>query len=357
MTGMGRLLSYFSQKIAFELPQEAYIDIFDSRVDRPMPIPGRGLLNCEYGICEYQCFLPFPERDDSSFIAELTEDNPRQENPYRIDQFPKILTWENLRENCCEDFLDSSRTDMALVGLDYYEHRPAAVDFDAIRSIAIYGKRNFGKLNLLHLLLYGIRKKFPGARYVFLDDGRKRLEEIDSALTEGEEIHRLNSVTEFRDFLLQMHYISKKNMGVASAPMRLEEEPQEEETPFTVFVLQSKALYRNSAESKQLFTRWLPNAVAEAEAKGYLIIFSDVPHISEADMRSPFNDNIALAFLLDNIAEFLGGRGSRSVLSEAFSTEDIQDLKAAYAKCMLGDGYMYDTGGDELKKIKFINTS
>ena len=57
-----------------------------------------------------------------------------------------------------------------------------------------------------------------------------------------------------------------------------------------------------------------------------------------------------MAFLLDNIAEFVSDRGSRSVFGEM----DPKELKNEYAKCELGDGYYYDIESDELKKIKLI---
>lgn len=54
--------------------------------------------------------------------------------------------------------------------------------------------------------------------------------------------------------------------------------------------------------------------------------------------------------MLDNIAEFVADRGSRSVFGEM----DPKELKNEYARCELGDGYYFDIESDELRKIKII---
>lgn len=351
LAGTGRFLANFGKKIAFEMSSESYMDFFGTRVDTPMRLPGRGMINCAYGVCEFQCFLPFPTLDDGPELEALLLLNPRKENPYRIEQFPKVLTWSNLEQHCLGGLENLNNS--AVVGLDYYEHRAVTVDFNQMRSIAIYGKRGFGKLNLLQLLLKEIRLQHPDARYVFLDDGRKRLEQISPSLTKGLDLHKFSSVSAFRTFLKEHGYDSTIAPGTRPSSRSSEEIPVVK-NPFSVFVIQSKAFYRGGIDSKYLLSKWLPEAVAEAEAKGYILLFSDIPQITDADMYSPFNDSISISFLLDNLVEFIEGRGKRSVLSEVIPMDDPRELKQEYARCTLGDGYVYDVNGDELKKVKFI---
>ncbi len=92
--------------------------------------------------------------------------------------------------------------------------------------------------------------------------------------------------------------------------------------------------------------------IAAAEEKNYWFIFSDVRKIgnNDRDTESSLNNSISAAFLLDNIAEFVSDRGSRSVFGEM----DPKELKNEYARCELGDGYYFDIESDELKKIKII---
>ena len=61
------------------------------------------------------------------------------------------------------------------VGLDYVEFKPINVDFSDSRVVAIYGKKEFGKTNLLRLLLQNLKNNKKNSRFVFFDDGRKQL--------------------------------------------------------------------------------------------------------------------------------------------------------------------------------------
>jgi hypothetical protein len=123
-----------------------------------------------------------------------------------------------------------------------------------------------------------------------------------------------------------------------------------EQAPFTVFVIQSKLVYLNANENKRFINAILPQLVAVAEERGYLFIFSDVQKISDAEQNSFFNNIISTAFLLDNIAEFAGERGQKTI----FGNMDVKSLKEDYARCEKGDGYFYDVEADNLLKLKFI---
>ena len=121
----------------------------------------------------------------------------------------------------------------------------------------------------------------------------------------------------------------------------------------TVFVLQSKFLYVNSAASKDFMEVILPSLVARADEMNWIFIFTDVKPISDSEMRENFNTTISAAFLLDSIAEFVNERGGKSV----FGGMDVKSLQEEYAPCELGDGYYYSIEKDELKKLKFIKES
>ena len=88
----------------------------------------------------------------------------------------------------------------------------------------------------------------------------------------------------------------------------------------------------------------------DTKEKGCLFIFSDVPNISGHDAQQIFKYNISVAFLLDNIGEFMMNRSDKT----AFGCMDAQELKEEYARCSLGDGYYYDVEADDLKKLKFV---
>lgn len=156
--GINRLLSNFGQKYAFEMPNESYYDIFGAKVNKPMKLPGRGIANIDAATYEFQCFLPFPTRDDDDSLAKLIEKTAKYPNDHVMAAFSEDLTWDNYLYYCAKDAFKLPSDDHVVVGLDYYEHKPVAVNIAESRSIAIYGKRKFGKSNLLQLLLNDISK-------------------------------------------------------------------------------------------------------------------------------------------------------------------------------------------------------
>lgn len=128
--------------------------------------------------------------------------------------------------------------------------------------------------------------------------------------------------------------------------------PESKNNPFTVFVIQGKSLYRGGNIINALLG-YLSELNAKAEDRGYLFIFSDVRRFSDAYQQVMFNNLISAAFLFDNIGDFVGDRGNKSVFGEM----DAKELKAEFAKCSLGDGYFYDTEADKLMKMKVLDES
>ena len=70
----------------------------------------------------------------------------------------------------------------------------------------------------------------------------------------------------------------------------------------------------------------------------------------EREHNETLHRMLGVAFLLDNIGEFVADRGSKSV----FGDMDAKELKSLYAKCEVGDGYCYQIEEDDLKKLKFL---
>lgn len=64
------------------------------------------------------------------------------------------------------------------MGLDYVDFCPVTIDLGKSHVIVIYGKKEFGKTNLLKLLINGLVEQKEDIRLVFFDDGRNQLSEI-----------------------------------------------------------------------------------------------------------------------------------------------------------------------------------
>lgn len=404
--GLGSYLGSFKQKIAFEMPQDKYTEIFIEKVGVIGNNPGHGFANVTVkpeGVTgtfkmnlpyEVQCLLPYKLGNQKNnadtqeeFARKLKQKFDFAEGKYakcvkKYQTFPKELTitdYEKIKQSPKEEF-PNLKTPVS-VGLDYVDFCPVMVDVEQSHVIAIYGKRQFGKTNLLNLLLDGISNQKQDLRMVFFDDGRNQLQKIydrfrknrdcvyfngfseeslklEAAGSKPEEI-RTKKISPLQRFYLYLNenYIDlPKNLigsifGVSDLDTkRIVNKTNYPDLPFTIFVIQSKLVYLNTTESRQFIEKALPRLISVSEDKGYLFIFSDVQKINEMETNIVFNNSISTAFLLDNIAEFAGERGQRTV----FGNMDVKSLKEDYAPCEKGDGYFYDIEADKLLKAKFI---
>lgn len=170
-------------------------------------------------------------------------------------------------------------------------------------------------------------------------------------------IRKISPLQKFYLYLNENYLqVSKKIMGgifgitLESDCNRIQSRKEYPDTPFTVFIIQSKLVYLNTMENRYFIEKILPQMVSVAEDRGYLFLFTDVQKINEPDTNAVFNNTVSTVFLLDNIAEFAGERGQRTV----FGNMDVKALKEDYARCEKGDGYFYDIEADTLLKAKFI---
>lgn len=337
--GLSKFLASFGRKFAFDVSTEVYIDVFGMKINEPMKNPGRGVSMIDGKPREFQAFLPFENEkaELNSFIAALSD------LPYhapKLQGFGEELTVSNFTQysaNGISVSVAEAIEDVIAVGLDYYEHLPILVNLKEMHSIGIYGKKKFGKTNLLQILLRSIKAKHPDYLTVLVDDGRKQLSEFyDPESPKSIYLGKIELLTEFLD---KHGYFAKPGNRAF----------QEQETPTTVFVLQNKMLFQSSG--KNLLSAF-SKMTASAEEKGYYFIYSDIRKIGNSDREAEayLNNSFSVAFLLDNIAEFISDKGSRSVFGEM----DAKELKSEYARCELGDGYFYDIDSDELKKMRFL---
>ena len=395
----------FKQKVAFEMPQDKYSEIFIGKVTSIGSNPGHGFANVTVkpeGVTgtfrmnlpyEVQCTLPYRSDDaaggvdtEEGFFAELKRKFGYSGDRYsktvkKYQTFPKELTWEEydrIKQHPKDG--DKAPNLPVSVGLDYVDFYPVRVDLGKSHVIAIYGKKEFGKTNLLSLLLRGLAEQKQDARMVFFDDGRNQLgalydtykDKLDCRLinkfgeialrfNDGEDkTKKLSPLQQFYVYLNENYAsLDKRFMsGIYGVSRELSKEYNRipgcdtEHAPFTVFVIQSKLVYLNTNENKYFINSILPQMVAVAQERGFLFIFSDVQKISDAEQNSIFNNFVSTAFLLDNIAEFAGERGQKTM----FGNMDVKSLKEDYAKCEKGDGYFYDVEADSLLKLKFIKS-
>lgn len=407
--GISRYLLSFEQLISLNLAPDKCVELFGSKVDSIGNIPGRGYANVTErpkGITgtfnmnypyELQCKIASDIIDESGeFISILRSkfhydkssgEYLRQAKKFHI--FPQELKPQDF-VRLCQPLEEGEKVPSELnvdVGLDYVDFKPIGVDFKDTRSVAIYGKKEFGKTNLLKMLLSGLVSKKPYMRYIFFDDGRKQLKslyeqytaeyaingkyigefaEIPVKLSNGTTVNR--KLSPMQQFYLMIHQeymdlnkdfnnsIIDQIYGVDDENVYVDDTKSEADKMNampTVFVIQSKSVYLNSKISTDFIHYVLPELLDLAESRDFIFLFTDVKKITEVEVNSVFNSTLKIVFLLDNIAEFASERGGKSVFGEM----DIKSLKEDYARCEIGDGYYYDVEADSLKKGKFIDVS
>lgn len=391
--GLNSYMNSFKQKIALEMPVDSYMDIFNHKVIPVGNNPGHGYSNIT--LIPQNITGTFPVQNAYELQLNLSDSIHNTDFKNNLEKFfaertvkkyrrfPEILTeseFYNFVGGKPDTFrtTDSVKNNSVVVGLDYTECKPLNIDFDTTKVIAIYGKKEFGKTNLLRRLLKNmlIDEKY---NFVFFDDGREQLKKnIADVVPEGQRkiyiqgfeettvkdrngtktIVKLSPIQAFIKCIHEryMDLSGIRRMGdlvtsdIFGKGMSIDSKASEIYNNNTVFVLQSKFLYVNSAAAKIFMEIILPSLAARAEEKNWIFIFSDVKNISDSDNRDNFNSTIGTAFLLDNIAEFVSERGQKSI----FGSMDIKSLKEEYARCEKGDGYVYSIEKDDLKKVKFI---
>ena len=374
-TGVGRLLTNFAQKIGFGLNADEYMDVFGSKIIPPMRLPGRGIANVQSQNYEFQCFLPFPmaEKKGLEPMLKAAEKTP---NPRFMKAFERVLSVEDLARVADE------QPNQVAIGLDYYEHKPVFLDYGNDKAIGIYGKRQFGKTNLLKLILDGIRQQHSDYRFVYLDDGRNQLRQVmkySFSNTPEERDRILNDIKQngyFRvedefylrepdklaEFLVNHGYVGNRSTE-STGPRRTgetttvstENKPAMLEQKTTVFVIDNKMFYQApgdiSSKGCRLFARYLPELIGRAEDTGNIVIFAEIRNMNDVN-RDDFDRLLSVAFLLDNLGEFIMDRGNKTV----FRDMDAKEMKMTYARCEVGDGYIYNIEADKLQKLKFAKT-
>ena len=330
LSGLAKLKVHVSKRVAFDMPAENYGDIFSTKVIKPIKKQGRGLADCGNVIREIQAAY-FDGKHETNMLKEY-----KGEPSGRIKAFKE------------EDFLYNVNAVPAwktiLVGKEYYKQDNVELDLDANKCIAIYGKRKFGKTNLLQLLLLQIEKKYPGKyEYYLMDDGRKQLGEENLKyfydlfpkvdLCEDQEIR----CSELGKAML---YRNKQSMDFV-LEATTSEKPK-------VVILQAREFYnrRSHMNTSNDFVAWVEK---ELEGGKDILIFSDVKRSSSAIVQDEMKTWFQCAFLLDNIGDFVADKGRGSVFGEM----DAKELRTEYANCNVGDGFYYDVEADELKKLRF----
>lgn len=371
--GVSRYLSAFGTKITFDMPNDKYSEIYGLKTHKPMLLPGRGIINKDISTYEFQCFLPFDDRKIDIDELYLLSEKAEQQCTYvaevrtkKMASFDGDLTKDKII-NFDNTWIDSENGTVT-IGLDYYSFQPMVLNLKLAQSIAIYGKKGFGKKNLLSLILKSATQIADDVRFVFWDDSRNKLKEFYQYETDSvpnpnylknfnsgvELISLVSDVAQKRNIaedLALKQYVTEHGYCnlLTSTESKGTVFEKSDSNPFTVFIIQNKSFYHvTGLGGGASIIAKLSSFIRDAVSHNALFIFSDVQKIIDAEVNMHFNNSISHVFLLDDILQFVSERGQRSV----FGDMDRNELKESFGKCEVGDGYYYDLY--DLSKLKIL---
>lgn len=414
--GVSRYLPNMETIVAFNMPNDQSMDIFNEKPPQILHVAGRGIVRLQSKLYEFHGFLPFASEKQEllPFVQTMNESIPSKYRPTRLLSFTKSLTVDNFAENTYTKMSYQQVTEQEkgiVIGLDYYYHKPVCIVPDESRCIGIYGKKSFGKTNLLNLLVCSMLQQHREriGHVILFDDGRNELKGLTQFIQEN---YQDIEVTSFFDRTLFRTYIAtlrneriaaaaaaaqqtkpksqppdepkpappaenrrnsrgslmtrtidrqmendtpkqQKESDSPSAPPPQQKDAQISEKKEMLFIIQSKSMYQSTAgQIGAQLEDLLSVLINNAEQYRMSFIFSDIKRHPTIDMETMISSFFTKAFLLNDIADFVENKGSKT----AFGEFDAKEMKKEYAKCERGDGYFFDISRDVLIKMKFLKS-
>lgn len=176
-----KYLSNFSNRICLYCNQgDEYRNLFDKCKIIPKNVPGRGLLEINKVIYEYQTYLAFEGEKEIDRVAAIKEYIEKVNITYQglrarqISEVPQVLDINYISNNM---HINRLKPYQLPVGIDYDSVEVVLIDLLKTQLFSITGRDGGGKTNLLkvifHYLYQGIFE-YPVKAYI-IDDYQKQL--------------------------------------------------------------------------------------------------------------------------------------------------------------------------------------
>ena len=389
--GISKVLASFPRVIAFAMKGNNYQDLFSNskKIDKPMPFEGRGLANDDKKIYEIQVYCPFQIGEHQKKLEKEEKDRIEKQtvkdvignmrnllSEEKVDKYMdskikiignelKIEDWNTYTGTSYIEMVNGLSDGEVIVGLDYYDLNPVILDLMEAEVIAIYGKRGFGKSNLLSLLLEGL-VMLEDTYFLFWDDKRKGLE-VPCVLRWMNAAMRVDLVYSFDEFKKRAEehgFGNEKKQDLQYSSTRTQQYEylnnsfSRRKAHYSVFVVQSGQIW-----SKTEALSFLLRCKSDLEHK-LLIIYSDARRIATGYLGTNplssrensisvenFNSSIKHAFLLNDIVKFITDpKGNKTV----FASQDEDSMKELFGPCQIGEGFYLNVEADQIQKVKFI---
>ena len=166
-SGIGyKYLSNFSKRIALYCNESSeYNNVFDHCRMQPRNVPGRGIIDIDKSLYEYQTYLAFAGRKEIERVEEMktfmAEINGRSKaRAKRIPEIPAVLERNYIMEQYPEMM---KKAYQVMVGLNYSTIMPVVLDMCNLGVLGIVGKENSGRGNFVRYLLHTLQENRENA--------------------------------------------------------------------------------------------------------------------------------------------------------------------------------------------------
>lgn len=336
-----KYMSNFSNKIALYCnSSDEYGSLFDRCRMQPKSIPGRGIIQIDKTVYEFQSYLSFEGereidrvKDIKNFINSINKVNAGK-FAKKIPEIPQKLNCDYVRAN-----YQSSSYSMIPVGIDYESVDFVEFDLNKIAALAIAGKEKSGKTNFVKGIINHLQNNifdFPSKVYL-VDSYDRQLEEFsDLGCVEQYTIDANEIDIIFSSFEEELK--ERKELIQEEGPAVLDT------MPLLVCVIENQSIFESNLLPKQAIDCY-KRIISSYKQLKVLIVFSNVPNVNVAygapEMLKQIKDiNVAVAF-------------------EDISNIKLFDFTAAVARQFkkpieIGDGYKITSDGS-ISKIRTIN--
>lgn len=205
-SGIGyKYLSNFSKRIALYCNDSSeYNSVFDHCRMQPRNVPGRGIIDIDKSLYEYQTYLAFAGRKEIERVEEMkafmADINGRSKaRAKRIPEIPAVLDRNYVMEQYPELM---KKAYQVMIGLNYSTIMPVVLDMCNLGVLGMVGKENSGRGNFVRYLLHTLQDNNENApvKVAIIDDVSKKY----AALSEMEIVEKYTMDANYIGELLTM---------------------------------------------------------------------------------------------------------------------------------------------------------
>lgn len=318
---------------------DEYRTMFDKCRIQPKNVPGRGLVEINKNVYEYQTYLAFQGEKEIDRVEEIKEYIKKVNQKYadiyarRIPEVPQLLNYEYVVKNLKYSGQHSYRVP---VGIDYDTVELNYIDFLKIQLISITGRDGSGKTNLVKVIFRYLRQgmfDFPVKAYI-VDDYQKRLSSLKtSGIVE-------KYTVDFNDFELILEEINSELQERLELLMNGGMEALQDK-PLLLTVIKNNAIYGANGIGKNSM-ELLKDVLKNYKQLKVCFIFSDVENAPVA-----YGASELLKLIKDNKNTFVFDDLSNLKLAEV----PMNVIRQYRKEIELGDSYFVTEKGVQKQKI------